>query len=141
VVTLARPITPTIDGNLSEWGTLPNAINQVVYGPHNWIGAGDNSATYAVGWDANKLYLAAYVKDDVFVQNQTGESIFKGDSLELLFDTNLAADSHSVLANSDDYQLGISPGGLTSGNNPAPQAYLWLPAPHKGGARWGDGCQ
>jgi len=131
-VTLARPITPTIDGNLSEWGTLPNAINQMVYGPQNWIGAGDNSATYSMGWDANKLYLAAYVKDDVFVQNQTGESIFKGDSLELLFDTNLAADSHSVLANSDDYQLGISPGGLTSGNNPAPQAYLWLPTPHKG---------
>jgi len=61
---------------------------------------------------SNKLYARGLTsKDDVFVQNQTGELIFKGDSLELLFDTNLAADSHSVLANSDDYQLGISPGG------------------------------
>ncbi len=38
VVTLARPFTPTVDGNLSEWGSLPNAINQVVYGSQNWTG-------------------------------------------------------------------------------------------------------
>lgn len=131
-VTLARPFTPTIDGNLSEWGSLPNAINQVVFGPRNWVNANDNSATYAVAWDANKLYLAAYVKDDVFVQNQSGEQLFRGDSLELLFDTNLAADSHVTTADADDYQLGISPGGLTNGNNPAPQAYLWLPTARRG---------
>ncbi len=149
VVTFARPITPTIDGNLSEWGNLPNAINQVVFGSQNWVGAGDNSATYAIGWDANKLYIAASVKDDVFVQTQGGNQIFKGDSLEILFDTNLATDSHTTFVNADDYQLGISPGGLTNGNNPAPQAYLWLPTAHQGvpagvsvaSSKTGDGYQ
>lgn len=149
VVTVARPFTPTIDGNLSEWGNLPNAINQVVYGPQNWVGANDNNANYAVAWDANKLYIAAYVKDDVFVQNQSGENLFRGDSLELLFDTNLAADSHVTTADQDDYQLGISPGGLTNGNNPAPQTYLWLPSNRRGtpagvtvaSSKVGDGYQ
>ncbi len=132
VVTLARPFTPTVDGNLSEWGSLPYAINQVVYGSQNWTGAADNSATYAVAWDANKLYLAAYVKDDVFAQTQVNDQIFKGDSLELLFDTYLASDAGSTVLSGDDYELGFSPGGLTTGNNPARQAFRWYPS-----SQWG----
>jgi hypothetical protein len=131
-VTFARQFTPTIDGNLSEWGSLPYAINQVVYKPENWVGANDATANYAVAWDANKFYIAAYVKDDVFVQTQTGDQIFKGDGLELLWDTLLSQDSDSTALTNDDFELGISPGGLTSGNNPAAQAYRWYPSNIKG---------
>jgi len=122
----------TVDGNLGEWGALNNGINQVVFGPQNWVGSNDASANYKIGWDANKLYIAAYVKDDVFVQNQSGANLFRGDSLELMLDTNLGGDAGNTVLNSDDTQLGISPGGLTTGNNPAPQAYRWYPSNLKG---------
>ena len=72
------------------------------------------NATYVIGVNAN----------NTFVQTQHGELLFKGDSLELQFDADLAGDFASAQVNSDDFQLGLSPGE----DRTTPEAYLWNPA-------------
>ncbi|MEK7312229.1 MAG: sugar-binding protein, partial [Chloroflexota bacterium] len=125
------PVAPGIDGDLSEWGTLANTINQVSYKPENWTGTNDNSAAFALGWDANNLYIAIAVVDDHFEQTQRNEFIFKGDSTEILLDANLGGDFSDTKLSDDDFQLGLSPGNLATGD-PAPQAWLWFPKSKSG---------
>ena len=122
---------PTVDGDLSEWGGLADVIDQVVFQPANWSGTGDNSATFVLAWDVNNFYIAVQVKDEVRAQTQRDALIFKGDSLELLLDTNLAGDFADAKLSNDDFQLGLSPGDLTTGN-PPPQPYLWFPKDRAG---------
>ena len=125
------PVAPGIDGDLSEWGALANTINQVSYKPENWTGTNDNSATFAIGWDANNLYFAIAVTDDHFEQTQRNELIFKGDSAEILLDANLGGDFSDTKLSDDDFQLGLSPGNLATGD-PAPQVWLWFPKSKSG---------
>src|ERR1051326_5292531 len=87
-----RATPPTIDGDLGDWSEFPYLINQPVYKPENWSGVNDQSATFALAWDGNALYLGVQVVDDVHVQTQHGENLFKGDSLEMLLDANLSGD-------------------------------------------------
>ncbi|MBI3242964.1 MAG: hypothetical protein HYZ49_11790 [Chloroflexi bacterium] len=122
---------PTVDGDVSEWGGLADVIDQVVYQPGNWSGAGDNSATFALAWDEANFYLAVLVKDEVRAQTQTNVAIFKGDSLELLLDVDLGGDFADAKLSGDDYQLGLSPGDLETGN-PPPGTYLWFPKDRAG---------
>lgn len=125
------PVAPTVDGDLTEWGALLNHVDQIVYKPANWSGANDNSAAFALGWDANNLYLAISVVDDHHQQTQPNEFIYKGDSVEILLDADLAGDYTDVKLGDDDYQLGFSPGNLATGS-PAPQAWLWFPKSKSG---------
>lgn len=115
---------PTIDGNVTESNPLNDLINQVTYNASNWTGPNDNSANYTLTWDQNNLYLAARVTDDVHAQIALGELIFKGDSLELLLDSNLQDDYNDTKLGSDDFQLGFTPGENKIGG---PDAYLWFP--------------
>ena len=65
-----------------------------------------------------------HVVDDVHVQTQLGEQIFKGDSLELLLDGDLRGDYADPKLSGDDFQLGLTPGEQKIGG---PEAYLWYP--------------
>jgi len=116
---------PTIDGNFDEWNQERYPVQQVVYGASDWNGARDLSAFVLLGWDEHFLYLASRVRDERYVQNASGHNIYKGDSLELLIDTNVSGDYYDTSMNSDDYQLGLSPGSI--GGDVAPEAYLWFP--------------
>ena len=61
-------------------------------------------------WDSEYLYVAAIVTDGTFQQDTGGgANMYKGDSLEILLDTNLKGDYCDTGMSSDDYQLGISP--------------------------------
>ena len=120
---------PTIDGYFTDWGDLANTINAAVYRPENWTGPADNSAAFALGWDASALYLAIHVTDDAHVQTQLGALIFKGDSVELLLDSDLGGDFASATLSGDDYQIGFTPGENKIGG---PDAYLWFPASQAG---------
>lgn len=122
-------LAPTIEGDLNEWGVLPNTIDDIVFQAANWSGTADNSALFAVAWDTTYLYLAVQVTDDVHVQTQHGELLFRGDSLELQFDADLGGDYSSAQLSGDDFQLGLSPGDFT-GN--APETYLWNPRAQAG---------
>ena len=119
---------PGIDGSLGDWPGLPLAISAVAYRAENWSGAADHSATFALAWDSQNLYLAARVLDDTHVQTQTGNTLFRGDSLELLLDADLSGDFDAAALDGDDYQLGLSPGA----NRASPEAYLWFPAARTG---------
>jgi len=117
---------PVIDG---DWNDLPAKeypAEIVVFGAANWSGRDDLAASFKIGWDASYLYLGVKVRDDVFVQNATGQDLFKGDSLEVLMDTNVPGDFYYNVDSADDFQLGISPGDQAASG--APEAYLWLPA-------------
>lgn len=118
--------TPTIDGSWSEWKdyTTQYPVATVVYGKSNWTGPDDLEAAYAMAWDYNYLYLGVKIHDDKYVQNATGQDLYKGDSVELLLDTNLYGDFYYDVLSPDDYQLGISAG--KSGTSP--EAFLWFPS-------------
>jgi hypothetical protein len=122
--------TPTIDGDWSEWPNAEIPSGYVVFGGGNWINANDLNSSFKVAYDANNLYIAAKVVDDVYAENATGYKIYLGDSLEILLDTNLTGDYYSRGLSSDDYQLGISAGkGSISGPK---EAYLYYPANIRG---------
>jgi hypothetical protein len=121
---------PTIDGVWDEWTSRAYPANAIVFGRDQWAGPEDLEPSFRIGWNNNNLYLAVKVYDDKYVQNATGKDLFKGDSIEILFDNNLFGDFLNNTLNADDYQIGISPG------NPDPdtaeEAYLWYPADQAG---------
>jgi hypothetical protein len=85
---------------------------------------------YRVGWDNSYLYLAVKVTDDKYVQNATGENLYKGDSIEILLDANLSGDINSTDLTGDDHQLGVSAGKGAVGKNM--EAYMWFPSTKTG---------
>jgi hypothetical protein len=122
---------PTLDGILSEWSQSAYSVRYMVYGAGARSGEDDLSATVMVGWDSTYLYLGARVNDDRYVQEARGVNLFKGDSLEVLLDADLAGDFNVGSLNADDFQLGISPGSPYPGESP--EAYLWYPSSRQGG--------
>lgn len=128
----AAYFTPKLDGVWDEWTNKAYPAKSVTYGKKNWSGADDLEASFRVGWDADYLYIAAKVIDDTYAQNASGKDLYKGDSLELLIDTNLYGDFRSSELSDDDYQLGISPGkpDVVEGKR---EAYLWYPSSVAGG--------
>ncbi len=120
---LSKP--PSIDGPWDEWTTTQYPIKNVVFGAASWTGSSDLQASYRVGWDSNYLYLAVKVIDDIYVQNATGANLYKGDSIELLLSTSPSADISTMGLTAADYQVGISPGRPSIGQNM--EAYLWYP--------------
>lgn len=122
---------PVLDGVLSEWSASKYPLNTVVFGADKWTDAADLSGSLMAGWDNNNIYLAVPVVDNRYVQLTSGENLFLGDSLEVLLDANLPVDYYDRNLNSDDYQIGISPGNPQPGSNP--QAYLWFPKSKAGG--------
>lgn len=128
-----RAAPPVIDGILSDWASASYSATYVVYGSANWTGAADLSATTWYGWDNSYLYLAATVADESYQQLATGAYIYKGDSIEVLMDTNVSADFYTTGLSADDYQIGMTPGakpGLY------PEAYIWYPTSRTGPAPW-----
>ncbi len=120
---------PTLDGDWGEWSAKQYPCNFVVFGDKGADQAFEGS--FRVAWDKNNLYIAAKVHDDNYVQEATGQYIYKGDSLEILLDTNLTGDFFTRALDGDDYQLGISPGQKSTVNN-NPEAYLWFPSGRAG---------
>jgi hypothetical protein len=116
---------PTIDGSLEDWTLERYRIESVVYGKSNHSGIEDLSGRAMIGWDEKNLFLGIRVIDDKYVQKASGEILFKGDSLDILLDTDVSSDFYFGALNSDDFQLGIS-AGLPAPNKEV-EAYLWYP--------------
>src|SRR5262249_36052343 len=106
---------PTVDGKLDDWSgaTSWSAASVVkdskLTAPKN---AADLSARFLVGYDDSGFYLGTVVTDDVHVENKLTRDfeLWKGDDVELWFDTNLAGDFTKDPGDADDFQLGLSPG-------------------------------
>jgi hypothetical protein len=128
-----RDPAPAIDGNAGDWpNPLPYGIDQNVFRPENWGGLADLGVRWAAGWDANYLYLIALVTDDAHVQIEHGELLYRGDSMELQLDADLAGDFNVTSLSGDDHQLGLSSGD----NRESPEYWLWNP-PAKSGTPGG----
>lgn len=121
---------PNLNGDWSDWTAKEYPAKFVVFVNSQHPGSTSLQASYRVEWDATYLYLAVKVRDSTYVQNATGANLYKGDSVELLLDANLAADAGTTTLTQYDYQLGISPGTPTVGTNP--EAYLWNPTSRAG---------
>jgi Ig-like domain from next to BRCA1 gene/Carbohydrate family 9 binding domain-like len=123
---------PVIDNNLVDW---PATLSwKAIYDVYGSVGdSSDISGTFHLKWDSSYLYLAVRVTDNVFVQETSGrENLFKGDSIDILLDTNLQGDYCNAALTGDDYQLGISPGYLQNPALQAPSAWLWEPSSSAG---------
>ena len=116
---------PVLDGIWDEWTSPAYPVTSLVYGASQWSGPGDLGGSFRIGWDNKYLYLAVKVGDDAYVQEDSEANIYKGDSLEILLDTDVSEDFETAQLNSDDYRLGISPGRTHPGNRA--EAYLWFP--------------
>ena len=104
------PSPPRIDGDLSDWaGAAATESAFLVYTHDSWDGTDDVTAVWQLAWDANNLYIAVQVTDDTHVQTQTGNQIFRGDSVDMQFDTDRNGDYGDGLS-PDDYQITFSPG-------------------------------
>lgn len=117
---------PTIDGDIGDWPGTIYGMGEVVYGPGYYANSLDLFGEFKIAWDEQYLYIGVIVRDTKFVQNADGYYIYLGDSLEILFDTDLAGDYASETLSSDDFQIGFSPGDLRD-NNPGAEGYLWYP--------------
>ena len=122
---------PTIDGVWDEWDTTQYVSSYVVYGSSNWKSKEDLSSSFRVGWNNEYLFIALKVYDDTYAQKETGQDLYKGDSIEVLLDTNLYGDLNYAALSADDYQIGISPG--INDINGEKEAYLWFPNSKSGG--------
>jgi len=116
---------PTIDGDLADWGNLSYTANVVTFGADKWSNSSDLSAAYDLEWDADSLYLAVSVTDDVHSQSHSGYYIYEGDEVEIMLDADLAGDFNNNALSADDYQIGLSPGNFSS---LSPEYYRFFPS-------------
>ena len=121
---------PVFDSIWDEWESTKYPAKFVVYGFNQWEGEDDLEGSFAVGWDETYLFVAVKVLDEKYVQNATGQDIYKGDSIEILLDTNLYGDLSTTNLSADDFQIGISPGKGDIGDDL--EAYLWFPSSKAG---------
>jgi len=101
---------PKIDGDLSdkvwqwaegiyldEWEELGGSSK----GPE------DISLTFYVVWDDDNLYFAADVSDDEHLHENTGDSIWNGDSIQIAIDPTGEREIAAFDGNSYEYNFGI----------------------------------
>ena len=100
----------------------------MVQGAENYSGPDDLRGDFQVGWSLEGLYLAVRVSDDRYRAGPNGTDMWQGDSLEIHLDRALALDYTNPVADTDDYQLGVSFG---EGRNEI-RLYRWLPFAQEG---------
>lgn len=122
---------PTLDSVWDEWDSTKYPATYVVYGSSEWTNSADLEASFRVAWDSDYLYIAVKVFDDKYIQDATGMDIYKGDSLEILLDTNLYGDLNTAYLSGDDYQIGISPGKIDIDGEK--EVFRWFPSGSAGG--------
>lgn len=85
------PADLRVDGDLGDWAGVPEVAVEgrarLVRQPQLYRGLADLGASLRLAWDDRALYLAATVRDDHFVQEQTGFNTWKGDCLQVGLDT------------------------------------------------------
>lgn len=116
-----------INGDLTKWNnanwiTLDKESDFVGWlkpdgKPYQWGGKNDLSASLAFARDENNLYIAAKVKDDKHVQNNSAETIWMGDSIQVALDPRLDRCAAGYASDDIEFGLALTPDG--------PQAYQW----------------
>lgn len=119
---------PTIDGNLADWpplaqfATLTEANAAVAGGSWQQDPAQDDpdlSAKYFVRWDAQNLYVAVAVTDDIRNTPNSPPYLTDNDAVEVFLDGNHDRKAYST----DDWQLVLSEDGKTAAGQPTVVAF------------------
>jgi hypothetical protein len=109
---------PKIDGDLAEWADVTSyETAYIVHSTDTWDGSDDLRAIWRLSWDEKYLYLGVDVIDDIHVQTQSDNQIYKGDSLTILFDPQQDSDSGP-----EYYMIDLSPGNF---NSQPPSSYRY----------------
>jgi hypothetical protein len=117
---------PVIDGKIDEWALYDKAqIANPTIKKENFTSIKDCSGIIYTCWDDTNFYFAVQVTDDVFSQINTGNQINNGDSVTLVFDTDLSGDFNIPFYNSDDSQMDFSPGNFSAIK---PSAFIYFPS-------------
>lgn len=119
----APAFSATLDGEFDEWPGAWQPVTAVVSGPQERTGAADFAARFQLAWDADGLYLALEVTDDVYRAGPQNTRMWQGDGIEINLDRDLAGDFADPSSSADDYQIGLSYGP----NLDRPRGYRWLP--------------
>jgi hypothetical protein len=107
-------IPPVIEGSIQEWDKFESfSAFEPTIKKENYTTNTDISGTFYSCWDDDNFYFAVQVIDDVFNQKYTGNQLNKGDSITIVFDTELEEDMQIPFYNSDDYQIDLSPGNFS----------------------------
>ena len=138
---LGIPLKPdppiAVDGDLEEWVGVPNALTidqqaQAVHGPASWSGPADCSAVVHTAWRQEALFVACDVTDDALFQSQTGESLWKGDHVEIYLDAKPELEPDRTEFGAGQYQVVISPGNFKQTGDALadtkPEAFVYRPA-------------
>ena len=106
---------PLIDGNFAEWDKFEKFSSfEPTIKKENYSTHADVTGTFSSCWDDDNYYFVVQVVDDVFSQTYTGNELNKGDSITIVFDTELEEDMQIPFYNSDDFQIDFSPGNFSS---------------------------
>jgi hypothetical protein len=115
-----------LDAKDTDWTSQPGvttlSLDQATYGLANWSGASDLSGLASLCWTDAALFLMVKSTDDVHMQNQRGNTSWKGDEIEFLYDSDLKGDFYNDVWNKDDFQIGLNPGDFAT-LVPAPFQY------------------
>jgi len=121
--------SPKIDGDISEW----KDITPIELGKKrdfasfkdvaNWNGPKDLSAEVMVARDADHLYIAVRVQDDVFSQQRSNALIYEGDSVQIAIDVLKDDDPFFREKNlvNYEYAFALTPKGSLTWRHIAPQ--------------------
>jgi|GEM_PF-1297972 len=100
---------------------LADASQVVFANSEIWAGNADLSASGQLKWDADDLYLAVAVRDDIHTQPGLGSEIWQGDSVQFAFDLGRSETS----GNTGYHEIGMA---LTASG---PQNWRWTAAAGK----------
>lgn len=118
-------IPPVIDGSIQEWDKFESfSAFEPTIKKENYTTHTDISGTFYSCWDDDNFYFAVQLVDDVFTQKYTGNQLNKGDSITIVFDTELEEDMQTLFYSGDDYQIDFSPGNFS---NILPEAFMSWP--------------
>ncbi|MFZ3386762.1 MAG: sugar-binding protein [Candidatus Hydromicrobium sp.] len=118
-------IPPVIDGSIQEWEKFDRFSEFVpTIRPENYSSRDDIYGTFYSCWDDDNFYFVVQVVDDVFNQKYTGNQLNKGDSIIIVFDTELEEDMQISFYSGDDYRIDFSAGNFS---DILPEAFMSWP--------------
>ncbi len=139
---LGIPLKPdppiAVDGDLGDWSSVPNAIpltnaEQVVWGAGTWRDADDLSGTVHLAWRHEYLFIAAEVSDETIRQTQRGDSMWKGDHIEIYLDVLPDTEPDRIAFGAGQFQIAASPGNFGQTGDAlldtAPEVFVYQPKP------------